>query len=180
MYRLLTMLPLGHRGVTLVIGVCLVSMPSLSCITSELTPLSNSQRPSRPTGCPLQIFPTTQPPYPHENVASVRVACDPILGRAPCIDALEDKACHAGADTIYGMQKGIAGDSYMFFTATLANRTNTQTPAAGTSACSPICSPGFDCQAGRCIPVCNPPCETGEVCNRKRTCERAAAAAANP
>jgi len=169
---------LGRRGVMLVIVVCLVWLPSLSCITSELTPLSSNRRPSLPAGCPLQMFPTTQPPYPHENSASVRVACDPDIGRTPCVDALKEKACEAGADTIYGFQEGNSG-SWRFIAATLANRTNGQTPAAGTSGCAPICSPGFDCQAGRCIPVCNPPCETGEVCNRARTCEPAAAAA-NP
>lgn len=173
------MMVLGQRGVMLVIGVCLALLPSLACIRSELTPLSNDRRPSRPAGCPLQMFPTTQPPYPHENVASVRIECDPFIGRPPCVDALKEKACAAGADTIHGFQEGNSG-GHMFIAATLANRTNGPTSSAGTSACSPICSPGFDCQAGRCVPVCNPPCETGEVCNRKRTCERAPAAAANP
>ena len=174
---MMSMLALGHRGVILVIGICLALLPSLSCISSELTPLSNNQRPSRPAGCPLQVFPTTQPDYPHENVASVRVQCDPVVGRPPCVDALKGKACDAGADTVYGFQEGNSG-GFMFISATLANRTNGQTPPAGTSGCSPICSPGFDCQTGRCIPVCNPPCEAAEICNRKRTCEPAAAAAA--
>ena len=65
----------------------------------------------------------------------------------------------------------------MFITATLAHRTNEPAHPTAASVCSPICSPGFDCQAGRCVPLCNPPCETGEVCNRKRTCEPVAAAA---
>jgi len=165
----------GRPGAMLVIAACLVWLPSLSCITSELTPLSNNRRPSRPAGCSLQIFPTTQPDYSHENVASVRVSCDPIIGRPTCLKELKEKACHAGADTLYGFHEGDSG-GWMFIAATAANRANAQTPSAATPGCAPICSPGFDCQAGRCIPVCNPPCEAGEVCNRKRTCERGAAA----
>jgi hypothetical protein len=41
--------------------------------------------------------------------------------------------------------------------------------------CAPICSPGFACESGQCIPQCNPACEPTEVCNRHRTCEPAAA-----
>ena len=47
-----------------------------------------------------------------------------------------------------------------------------EVPARGAAdACQPICSPGFACQGGRCIPQCNPPCEGGEMCSRKRLCE---------
>ncbi len=60
--------------------------------------------------------------------------CDPIVGRQPCVDALKEKACDAGADTVYGFQEGNSG-GFMFIAATLANRTNGQTPSAGTSGC---------------------------------------------
>jgi hypothetical protein len=37
--------------------------------------------------------------------------------------------------------------------------------------CTPICSPGFACAAGQCVPQCNPACLPGETCTRKRICE---------
>ena len=47
-----------------------------------------------------------------------------------------------------------------------------EVPAGGAAnACQPICSPGFACQGGQCIPQCNPPCAEGEICNRQRVCE---------
>jgi len=42
--------------------------------------------------------------------------------------------------------------------------------------CDPPCSPGFACKGGLCTPECNPACEAGEVCTRRRTCEPVAPA----
>jgi hypothetical protein len=58
-------------------------------------------------------------------------------------------------------------------------------PAAGVAAagvansaqvggCEPPCSPGFACKGAVCEPLCNPPCEAGEICTRKRVCEEVA------
>jgi hypothetical protein len=41
-------------------------------------------------------------------------------------------------------------------------------PAADT--CNPICSPGFSCNAGTCVPQCNPACTEAETCGNDRLC----------
>ena len=43
-------------------------------------------------------------------------------------------------------------------------------PAAWSGTCEPICSPGFACDNGVCIPQCNPACIDGETCGRDRLC----------
>jgi hypothetical protein len=45
-------------------------------------------------------------------------------------------------------------------------------PPAPAAACSPLCSPGYDCQGGACVPACNPACGAGEVCSADRTCRQ--------
>lgn len=45
-------------------------------------------------------------------------------------------------------------------------------PAPAPAGCEPICSPGYGCQAGVCVPLCNPPCGDGDVCGGDRICRR--------
>jgi len=147
-----------------------------------------------PVDCLVRIFPG-QPPYPFDTVATVRVpGCSTNLhAYGACGQELRALACRYGADTVFGLSQTIArvgwpseqsGDVYggappmpdgaaapvSSLFATLAVKTG-----AAPVACTPICSPGFACEEGRCIPQCNPPCEQGEVCTRKRVCEASGA-----
>ena len=36
--------------------------------------------------------------------------------------------------------------------------------------CTPICSPGYACEAGVCRPLCNPACGAGQSCRADRVC----------
>lgn len=47
------------------------------------------------------------------------------------------------------------------------------TPAEG---CEPICSPGFRCVSGTCVPQCNPACAETETCGNDRLCHPKAGA----
>ena len=85
------------------------------------------------------------------------------------------RACEVGADTLYGVSYRLVPNSVEFESdATLALR-KSSVPTAATRpvdpVCSPICSPGFDCRAGQCIPLCNPDCGPTRICGRQRTCE---------
>lgn len=160
-----------------------------ACVSSEVATIG-PQRAARPEGCPVEVFPATTPPYPIVQVASARAKCHFTAGRNACIDELRKQACAAGADTVFAFQEGMWGE-YTIIAATLAARsgerpaqaTPAKRPPAETAAgeagqavdagCSPICSPGFACKAGVCLPQCNPPCEAGTVCSRKRVCEPA-------
>jgi hypothetical protein len=48
------------------------------------------------------------------------------------------------------------------------DRPTERAPAA--EACNPICSPGFSCNAGTCMPQCNPACTEDETCGHDRLC----------
>jgi len=139
------------------------------------------QRASRPEGCPIDLFPTKPPPYAFTPIAKVRTECDPVR-RQMCIDQLRREACRAGADAVIGFKESMDQDSVsMFIDATFVVKGTgaAEAPAAPAAAapapggCDPICSPGFACQGGTCVPQCNPPCEAGEICSRKRVCEPA-------
>jgi hypothetical protein len=165
-------------------AVVLSCVLAASCASSEVAP-NAPRRPARPEDCPVQLFPTTPPSYPTVDLQSVQVVCNRALGRVPCVEKLRIKTCAVGGDTAYGFKEGINPDGAgMFISATVAARGDA--PPARTSAgaapaddagagCAPICSPGFSCQAGQCIPQCNPSCEPTEICNRHRICEPAAA-----
>jgi hypothetical protein len=45
-------------------------------------------------------------------------------------------------------------------------------PFAGEVVCNPVCSPGYTCRNGGCVPTCNPPCPADQVCGADRTCRR--------
>jgi len=36
--------------------------------------------------------------------------------------------------------------------------------------CTPICSPGYACEAGVCRPLCNPACAVDQICRADRVC----------
>jgi hypothetical protein len=161
-------------------------------VSSEVTPLGPAL-PRRPAGCPAQVF-STVPPYPYVNIAAVTVRCHHGAGRSACLDLLDFKTCDLGGDTVYGLSEYQVG-SHTQITATIAYQVAPAEAAAAPpraaapapppplaaeplppGACDPICSPGFACQDGKCIPRCNPPCEEGEICSRRRLCESAPAA----
>jgi len=172
-------------------GTGLVVAGLAACVSSEVTPTGPAP-PSRVDDCTVEVFVATRPTYPAIDVAAARVECHKLGGRHKCMTELRREACRAGADTIYSVVE-TAGRDHTYVTATLALRdrsirvsrtpaaevTATQPPAvAGPErACDPICSPGFACVAGQCAPQCNPPCEAGETCSRKRVCEAAVAGA---
>jgi hypothetical protein len=182
-------------GSVVVLAVALVGvLTAASCASSEVAP-NAPRRPPLPANCPVQLFPTTHPSYASVDLASVRAVCNRALGRAACLDKLRLQTCAAGGDTAYGFKEGINPDGAgMFISATVAVRNDlppanpsavTAAPAAiapvadaPDASCVPICSPGFSCTAGQCLPQCNPACEPTEICNRHRTCEPAAPAPA--
>jgi len=161
-----------------------------ACASTELAP-SGPRRPPLPESCPVQLFPATRPSFPTVDLSSVRAVCNRALGRAACLDKLHRLTCGAGGDTAYGFKEGINPDGAgMFISATAAVRSDvpppsssappTTPPGEAPAGCTPICSPGFACQAGQCVPQCNPACEPSEICNRHRTCEPGAAAPTPP
>lgn len=146
-----------------------------SCTSSEVTQIG-PRRPARSYDCAADVV-RDRPSFAVVDLAVARAHCPfeepPYRG---CLEELRTRACQVGADVIYGLTEtlSVPGNGGQV-NATLALRSGS---APASDACTPICSPGFDCQAGRCIPLCNPACAPTETCNIHRTCEPAPAAAA--
>ncbi len=141
-----------------------------SCTTSQVT-LIGPRRPPRDPTCQVQFI-EGAPASPVVDLASAQADC-PDTSRLGCMNELRARACQVGADTIYGVSQSLTvGGQVGQMRATLAWQ-GQPAPAGAAAAvtCTPICSPGFDCQAGKCIPLCNPACDPTEICNRHRTCE---------
>jgi hypothetical protein len=153
----------------------LVLVAAAGCVSSEVTPLGPA-RPARAVDCAVTLLTARKPDSPFVDIAYIGARCDM---HDDCLIELHRLACVLGGDTLYGLQSTNDGN---YVTATVAAREKSAlfrppvaAPAAGE--CTPLCSPGFACQASVCIPQCNPACEAGEVCNRHRTCEPAPHAA---
>jgi hypothetical protein len=161
-----------------------------ACSSVEVTRIG-PKRASLPNDCDIEIFFSSPPPYPVVDIASGRAMCEVLSGRTACMEELRQAACRAGAHAMYGFAETVRADfNYISATFGVHDAIVTHRPirdapvkpqAAAASdddddqACDPICSPGFACQAGQCVPQCNPPCQAGEVCSRKRACEPAPA-----
>ncbi|MEI9942552.1 MAG: hypothetical protein WDO69_35505 [Pseudomonadota bacterium] len=104
---------------------------------------------------------------------------------------LKESALHRGANFVkvtkvtepyaghdcYHREFKIEGLSYRLadapIVATAAPAAPPEPPAA---VCTPICSPGYACEAGVCRALCNPACGADQVCRVDRVCVPASAA----
>src|SRR5262245_907761 len=91
-----------------------------SCAGSEVTQIG-PPRPSKPVGCPVEIFAGTMPTYAYVDIASVQTRCHHSYGRKACLENLRSKACALGGDTVYGFAQGQTRD-YSLIAATVAVR----------------------------------------------------------
>jgi len=139
-----------------------------ACAETQVTVLGD-KRPRKPEDCVIEMYPTTTvPPYPFTPIAKVRTGCDPVR-RNTCVEQLRAEACRAGADAVVGFKEEMVELTTYIDATFVVKGPAPRDVAAG--ACDPICSPGFACQSGQCVPQCNPACQTGEICSRKRVCE---------
>ena len=181
------------------VAAMLALPPAVACSGVEVTQIG-PKRVSRADDCNVEVFFSSPPSFPVMDIASGRATCQVLSGRTACMEELRKAACRAGAHAMYGFSEAVRAD-YNYVSATfgvhdaiVTHRPIRDTPAkAPTSpapaspapagdgpACDPICSPGFACREGQCLPQCNPPCEAGEICSRKRICEPTAQGAQLP
>ena len=64
------------------VGLVLVPLLSLACISSEVRLTTKRQSP-RSDGCEVAVYPTTKPPYAYEDLADDRASC--VLSRDHCV-----------------------------------------------------------------------------------------------
>ena len=170
------------------IAVTLALLLAAACSGVEVTQIG-PKRVSRADDCDVEVFFSSPPSFPVMDIASGRAMCQVLSGRTACMEELRKAACRAGAHAMYGFAETVRAD-YNYVSATfgvhdaiVTHRPIRETPAKAPAspapagdgpACDPICSPGFACREGQCLPQCNPPCEAGEICSRKRICESTA------
>jgi hypothetical protein len=158
---------------TIVVGVLLTGGCELADIGTEVKYVGPFQT-ARPFDCRMQVL-FGPLPYPHQDVARARTECpDHMATEELCFDSMRSKACLAGADVVYGIAETREGE-VRYLNATFARSLpgsidSAISTAPGERACDPICSPGFACQRGACLPQCNPTCAADEICTRQRLC----------
>jgi hypothetical protein len=155
-------------GVLLTTGGC-----DLADIGTEVKYVGPFQT-ARPFDCRMQMM-FGPLPYPHQDIARAKTECpDHLTDEELCFDSIRRKACLVGADLVYGIAETREGGA-AYLNATFARSLpgpigDAISGAPAGLACDPICSPGFACERGTCVPRCNPTCAADEICTRQRVC----------
>jgi hypothetical protein len=164
---------MNHLRMVIGLGVLLTGGCELADIGTEVKYVGPFQT-ARPFDCRMQM--TFGPlPYPHQDIARAKTDCpDHMDNEELCLDSMRRKACLAGADIVYGIAQTREG-GVDYLNATFARSLPGPIEDAVSSrpaelACDPICSPGFVCERGTCLPQCNPKCAADEICTRQRLC----------
>ena len=164
---------MNHLRMAIGLGVLLTGGCELADISTEVKYVGPFQT-ARPFDCRMQMM-FGPLPYRHQDIARARTECpDHMDNEELCFDSMRRKACVAGADIIYGIAETREG-GVAYLNATFAR--SLPVPIGGAMsggpaelACDPICSPGFVCERGTCLPQCNPKCASDEICTRQRLC----------
>jgi hypothetical protein len=164
---------MNHIGLAIGIGVFVTGACELADIGTEVKDLGPYQT-ARPFDCRMQMI-FGPLPYPHQDIARARTECpDHQADEELCFDDIRRRACLVGADTVYGVAETREG-AVSYLTATFARSLPGPIAEAASRgpaklACDPMCSPGFACRSGTCVPECNPACAVDEICTRQRVC----------
>jgi hypothetical protein len=164
---------MNHLRMVIGLGVLLTGGCELADIGTEVKYVGPFQT-ARPFDCRMQMM-FGPLPYLHQDIARAKTECpDHLDDEEVCFDSMRRKACLAGADVVYGIAETREG-GVDYLNATFARSLPgpiddaiSRRPAE--LACDPICSPGFVCQRGTCLPQCNPKCAADEICTRQRLC----------
>jgi hypothetical protein len=164
---------MNHLRMAIGVGVLLTGGCELADIGTEVKYVGPFQT-ARPPDCRMQMM-FGPLPYLHQDIARAKTECpDHLADEELCFDSMRRKACLAGADVVYGIattREGGVGYLNATFARSLPGPIDgaiSGGPAELT--CDPICSPGFVCERGTCLPQCNPSCASDEICTRQRLC----------
>jgi hypothetical protein len=163
---------------------CLVSLTSALTACPhpdpQVTYLGRTKYPPNPEGCGLEVLTGSQPDIPVESIATVDVRCS-TTERGECFTELRREACKAGGEVVFAVaERGVGRE--LIVTATIGRHTSAAmgppkptvgAPAQWQDDCDPVCSPGFGCEKGVCVPKCNPACTDGMKCGQDRLCHPA-------
>ena len=164
---------MNHLRLAIGVGVLLTGGCELADIGTEIKYVGPFQT-ARPFDCRMQMM-FGPLPYPHQDIAHAKTECpDHMADEGLCFESMRRKACLLGADTVYGIaetrEDGVAYLNAIFAHSLTGPIESGISGAPAQLACDPICSPGFACEKGTCLPQCNPKCGADELCTRQRLC----------
>jgi hypothetical protein len=147
--------------------------------------------PAKPGNCQLRVM-GAHPGPGWEEIGTITIEGDRSAGAGSFqdgeefVDRIRPEVCAAGADAVMTEVNGfgvVARGVAFRKVADVPEKPEIASvpapaPPPAPDGCEPICSPGFACQKGICVPQCNPACGPEETCGRDRLCHAASAAAA--
>jgi len=190
------MLRAGH-SLQLILGA--FALCSSSCTRPVFHNNSDYEYPPRAADCYLRVV-GSHPGPAYDEIGIVTFdGTNPFQDEQEFIDPVRAELCAAGADVIftqvsadgvvvrgvvlvniYEDPDGDASEEAAPVPAAVADCSPICSPGFKCSAgrcvppaageCTPICSPGFGCSGGVCIPLCNPACASTEECGTDRLC----------
>ena len=158
----------------------LIATAYLACAQPVLHKTATATFPAREPNCVFDVV-GSHPGPGYLEVAQIAIEGDRSFGagqyRNPqeFADVVHARVCAIGGDALvtevngFGIiVRGIVFHRVDEPQPPLQGQPAEVVPAA--DACNPICSPGFSCNAGTCIPQCNPACGEAETCGNDRLC----------
>lgn len=159
---------------TRTIATVAVVVAAFGCAEPVLHKSGGTTFPALPKGCPLTVV-ATHPGPDYTEIAQITIEGDQSFGAGTYRDpqafanVVHDRICAAGGDTLITEVNGFG----VIARGIVLRRVATAAPAAvpiPAGACEPLCSPGFLCTQGKCIPQCNPACTADQACGNDRLC----------
>ena len=149
--------------------LCALSLAITSCAHPVFHATAGAKYPPREATCEFKML-ATHPGPDYQEIGVLTIEGDRSFGAGSYndpnafADAVRHQVCAAGGDAV---ATEVNGGGYIARGIIFRKG---ETPAAPVGACDPICSPGFQCTAGRCVAQCNPACTSGQVCGDDRLC----------
>ena len=156
-----------------------VASAYLACVSSTLYKSATVHAPAREPGCAFDVVGSHPGPgFVEVGQVAVEGPADQVVHayRDPQAFANEVRAgvCAAGGDVLMTEVNGAGAivHAIVFHRVDQAESGGSQPagPAPSLGTCEPICSPGFACNAGSGMPLCNPACTGAETCGNDRLC----------
>ncbi len=121
--------------------------------------------PAYPPSCRVRLV-ASDPGQEYEEIGTLSVDGEPSAFRDPnaFLREAREQICRAGGELVVTQVNGFGSIVRGVVFRRTAELVEADEP------CDPICSPGFACTSGKCVPQCNPACDAHEVCGSDRLC----------
>jgi hypothetical protein len=171
---------MSRRHVFARISCFILIVPAwLACAQPVLHKTATATFPAREPNCVFDVV-GSHPGPGHVEVAQISIEGNPSYGAGQYhnpqefADVVHSRVCAVGGDVLATEVNGfgviVRGIVFHRVDEPQPPQARPSEPAPSVELCNPICSPGFSCNAGTCIPQCNPACTEAETCGNDRVC----------